>query len=333
MPETATYREAIRRALREALASDERVLMIGEDIADAGGVFKVTAGLIDEFGPTRVSDTPISETAIVGAGIGLALAGFRPIVEIMFADFAAVAWDQIINQAAKYRYLSAGQLGVPLVIRASAGAGGRFGAQHSQTTESWYLSAPGLKVVAPANPQDAFGLLLAAVRDPDPVIYLEHKALYSALGALDANAAPPPLGAASVVRSGADVTVVASLAMVPRALDAADLLRDEGIDAEVIDLRSLVPIDSATIVASVERTTRLVTVEEQVPNGGWGSHVIAEVVQHAFDSLDAPPLRVGLPLAPIPFSPKLEDAALPDADRITAAIRSIFADRPMAITR
>jgi pyruvate/2-oxoglutarate/acetoin dehydrogenase E1 component len=319
---TTTYREAIRLALADAMRSDRRVILLGEDIGVAGGVFKVTEGLIDEFTSDRVIDTPISETGFVGAAIGMALAGFRPVVELMFADFAAVAWDQIVNQAAKYRYLSAGQMHIPLVIRCCGGAGGRFAAQHSQTTESWFACVPGLKVVAASNPQDAYSLTRAAIADDGPVVVIEHKALYTMEGPLSPTEKLLPLGTARSARSGRDATVVASLAMVPRAVTAGDALASEEISVEVIDLRSVRPLDIETIVGSVQRTGRLVTVEEQPVDGGWGSQVVASVVERCFDRLLSPPARLGTPDAPIGFSPVLEDAALPSVAAITATVRA-----------
>jgi acetoin:2,6-dichlorophenolindophenol oxidoreductase subunit beta len=307
------------------MRADQNVVLLGEDIGPAGGVFKVTDGLYAEFGPTRVMDTPISETGFVGAAIGMALAGFRPVVELMFADFAAVAWDQVANQAAKYLFLSAGQMRVPMVIRCAGGGGGRFGAQHSQTTESWYLGIPGLKAVVPSNPQDAYSLLISAVADDGPVVFLEHRGLYAKQGPLNTEDMPVPLGTAAIARPGRDLTIVASLAMVPRALSAAESLSVEGIDAEVIDLRSLVPLDIETVLASVRRTTRLVTVEEEPLRGGWSSDVVAQVATSAFDSLDAPPVRVGLPDAPLAFSATLEDAAIPDEGRIVQAVHEVMA--------
>lgn len=324
-PEATTYREAITLALRDAMHADERVLLLGEDIATAGGAFKITEGLLDTFGPERVMDTPISETGYLGASIGLALAGFKPVAELMFADFAAVAFDQIVNEAAKYRYMSAGQMQVPMVIRATGGGGLRFGAQHSATTESWYLGTPGLKVVVPSTPQDAYGLMLSAIADPNPVVYLEHKKLLSAKGPLDTLQGPTPIGKARVVRPGSDITVVASLAMVPVSVQAADMLASTDIQAEVIDLRSLVPLDTDTILASVRRTNRLVTVEEQPIQGGWGSTVVATVVDQAFDYLDHQPIRIGTPFAPMPFSPALEDAAIPSAAHVVEAVRAAVA--------
>ena len=318
MPDStkATYREAVRAALRDSMLSDDRVLLVGEDVASAGGVFKVSDGLLEEFGPERVMDTPISEMAIVGAGIGLALAGYRPVVELMFADFAACAWDQIVNQAAKYLYLSAGQMPVPLVIRTAGGGGGRFAAQHSQTTESWYLSVPGLKVVVPATAQDAYSLLRKAIEDPGPVVFIEHKNLYSMETSLDREATVPGIGKARIARAGRDITIVASLAMLHRALEAAEHLSRDGIEAEVIDIRSLSPLDFEAIIDSVRQTGRLLTVEEQQTHGGWGSLVVAEVLEATLDSMDAGPRRLGLPNGPLAFSPRVEDAAIPSADRI-----------------
>ncbi len=318
-PRGTTYRDAIRAALRDSMCEDERVILLGEDIGAAGGVFKVTEGLLAEFGPDRVMDTPISETGFVGAAIGMALVGFRPVVELMFADFAAVTLDQIVNQAAKYRFLSAGQMHVPLVIRSCGGAGGRFGAQHSQTTESWFSSTPGLKVVVLSNPQDAYALTRAAINDDDPVIIIEHKALYTTEGQLDTTASAR-LGRARVARKGTDVTVVASLAMVPRAIRAADVVASEGVSTEVIDLRSVMPLDVDLLAESVARTGRLITVEEQPVSGGWGSHVIAAVTGQCFDRLTSPPLRLGTPDAPVAFSPVLEDAAAPSVEQIAATI-------------
>ena len=317
-----TYRDAIRDAIADAMRADDRVVVFGEDIAAPGGAFKTTSGLLDEFGHARVWDTPISETAIVGSAIGLALGGFRPIADLMFADFAAVAYDQIINQAAKFRYLSGGKAAVPLVIRATGGGGLGFGAQHSQTTESWYLGHPGLKVVVPATPQDGYSLMRAAIDDPGPVVFLEHKSLYNTRGEVDLDARVA-IGAAHVERAGTDVTVVASLAMLGRALEAAEHLADEGIDAEVINLRSLAPMDIDSIAASAERTGRLVTVEEQPRSGGWGAQALAGVVEHSVTALKARPVRVGLPEAPLPFSPALEKLAIPDAAAIADAVRTV----------
>lgn len=315
--EPVTYREAIRAALRDALTEDDRVVLLGEDIAVAGGAFKVTDGLFEEFG-ARVMDTPISEMGFVGAAVGLAVAGYRPVVELMFADFAAVAFDQIVNQAAKYRYLSAGQMGVPLVIRAVGGAGLGFASQHSQTTESWYLSCPGLKVVVAGTPQDAYGLLLEAVRDPDPVIYIEHKALYNERGVGRLDRVGTRLGSAVVCGAGHDVTVVASLAMVREAMRARDIARESGVSLEVIDLRSLVPMDVDTVLQSVERTGRLLVVQEEPTEGGWAGSLVARVCDRGFDLLDVAPRCLGGAWAPTPYSRQLELASVPDAERLAA---------------
>ena len=325
MPEIqTTYREAIRQALRDLLLQDPKVILLGEDIAAAGGPFKVTEGLVEEFGD-RVMDTPISETGFMGASIGMALAGFKPIPELMFADFAAVAYDQIVNEAAKYLYLSAGQMPVPMVVRTVGGAGLGFASQHSQTTESWYFNIPGLKVVVPSNPQDAYGLMLSSVADPNPVIYIEHKKLYTSKGLLDTSKGAVPLGLAAIARPGRDLTVVASLAMVGEALSAAEILAARGIELEVIDVRSLVPLDLATILESVAKTSRLLVVEEQPVAGGWGGHVVASVCEHALDTLDLPPVRMGTAAAPIPFSSHLETLAVPRAESIVSRIDSMLA--------
>jgi len=324
MPEIqTTYREAIRQALRDLLLQDPKVILLGEDIAAAGGPFKVTEGLVEEFGD-RVMDTPISETGFMGASIGMALAGFKPIPELMFADFAAVAYDQIVNEAAKYLYLSAGQMPVPMVVRTVGGAGLGFASQHSQTTESWYCNIPGLKVVVPSNPQDAYGLMLSAVADPNPVIYIEHKKLYTSKGLLDTSKGVVPLGRAAIARVGRDLTVVASLAMVGEVLSAAETLADRGVDLEVIDVRSLVPLDLETILESVARTSRLLVVEEQPVAGGWGGHVVACVCEQALDALDLPPVRMGSAAAPTPFSSQLEALAMPHAQSIVARIKSML---------
>jgi pyruvate dehydrogenase E1 component beta subunit len=318
-----TYREAIGRALSDSMAADRRVVLLGEDVGKAGGVFKVTAGLYEKFGPEQVLDTPISETGFLGAAVGMALVGFRPIVELMFADFAGVAFDQIVNQAAKYRYLSAGQMGVSLVVRGVGGAGLGFASQHSQTTESWFLSVPGLKVVVPATPQDAYSLLRTAVDDPDPVIYLEHKALYVTKGPLDVNLPPLPIGVADVVRSGTDCTIVASLAMVREALTAGAHLANDGIEIEVINVRTLAPLDIDTIVRSVERTSRLLVVEEEVGSGGWAGNVVARVCSQAIEFFDGAPAILGTAEAPIPFSQPLERLAVPSAATIADKVRQM----------
>lgn len=322
-----TYREAIVAALQEEMRRDPKTLIMGEDIGESGGPFKTCLGLYEEFGGVRVRDTPIAETGFVGAALGLALTGYRPIVEIMFADFLGVCFDQIVNGIAKHRFMSGGLVTVPLVIRAIGGAGLRFAAQHSQTAESWMLSVPGLKIVCPSSPGEAYLMLKAAIRDDNPVLVLEHKALLSTKGpvAVGTAEAAMPTGP-RVLRTGRDVTIVASLAMVGKALAAADALAAEGIDAEVIDIRVLRPWDVSAISDSVRRTNVLVTVEEQSPTGGWSSDVVADVVSQAFDYLDAPPVRITLPDHPLPYSPHLEDAMIPSPERVAEAVRGLLRD-------
>jgi pyruvate dehydrogenase E1 component beta subunit len=311
-----SYREAVRDAMAEEMRRDETVLLLGEDVGPAGGVFKTSVGLHEEFGDHRVMDMPIAENAFVGAALGMAITGMRPIVEIMFSDFLGVCADQIANSIAKYRYISAGSVAVPLVIRSIGGGGLGFGPQHAQTGESWFQVFPGLKIVAASNPADAYMMMKAAIRDDNPVLFIEHRALYGQKGSVVRADDPPPLGAARIVKPGRHVTVVASLMMVGRAIAAADLLIEQGIELEVVDLRSLRPLDDSTIIESVQKTGRLLTVEEQPVLGGWGADVVAAVVGDAFDYLDAPPQRIGLPDAPLPFSPVLEDAALPSSRSI-----------------
>ena len=320
-----TYRDAITLALAEELRRDPSVLLFGEDIAVPGGIFKITRGLQDEFGPTRVRDTPISETAFVGAALGLAVTGYRPVVELMFSDFLGVCFDQIANSIAKHRFMSGGAVSVPLVIRMIGGGGLRFGGQHSQTGESWLLPLPGLKIVAASSPAEAHGMLKAAIRDDNPVVVIEHKSLLGDKGPVEAGEAGlRALNGPAVVRAGTAASLVASLAMVPRALEAAEELSREGIEVEVIDLRVLRPLEPARIVESVRKTGRLVVVEEQHRLGGWGAQVVAEVAEQALDALAAPPRRVTLPDHPLPFSPALEDAARPDATRIQQAVRDLL---------
>jgi len=317
-----TYRQAVAAGIAQEMARDETVVLIGEDVGAAGGVFKLTEGLFERFGPERVRDTPISEQAIVGAAMGAAMTGLRPIAELMFSDFFAVTWDMVINQIAKTRYMTDGQVSLPLVLRTANGAGLRFGAQHSQSIENWAMAIPGLKVVAPSTPADMLGLMAAAIRDPDPVIVCEHKSLFPTKGVVPDVEHVVPLGEAAVVREGADVTIVALAAMVPRAIDAAArLAADHGIDAEVIDLRTLVPLDARTILTSVAKTSRLFTVEENPRVGGWGAEIVALVADEAFYSLDAPLVRITTPHIPLPSAAVLEDAALPTVDRIVETIR------------
>jgi pyruvate dehydrogenase E1 component beta subunit len=302
---------------------DDTVVLIGEDVGAAGGVFKLTEGLFERFGADRVRDTPISEQAIVGAAMGAAMTGLRPVAELMFSDFFAVTWDMVVNQIAKTRYMTDGQVSLPLVLRTANGAGLRFGAQHSQSVENWAMSVPGLKVVAPATPADMKGLLAAAIRDPDPVIVCEHKALFAEKGEVPDGEHVTPLGEAAILREGSDVTLVALAAMVPRAMAAAERLdADHGIDAEVIDLRTLIPLDAAAILRSVAKTSRLFTVEENPRVGGWGAEIVSLVADEGFYSLDAPLVRITTPNIPLPSAPVLEDLAVPTADRIVATVRA-----------
>jgi len=320
-----SYREAIRAALADELRTDSRVVFLGEDIGAAGGSFKTSEGLIAEFGPARVIDTPICENGFIGVALGMAVTGMRPVVEIMFADFLATAADAVVNEVAKFRFMSGGQTTVPLTIRTIGGATGRFGAQHSATAESWFMQTPGLRVVTAASPAAAYGLLRAAIRLDDPVLFIEHKGLYSHKGLVDRAAELPPVGRAEIVRSGADVTVVATLLMVPRALQAADILAQEGISAEVIDLRWINPLDLDTIRASILRTDRLVIAEEQVHAGGWGATIISLLAQEGLPE-NTMPRAVSLANAPIAFSPPLEDATVPGAERIAAAVRAVVSE-------
>ena len=322
---TMTYREAVKKALADEMRADEDVIFFGEDVAVAGGVFKVTPGLWEEFGGNRVRDTPISEQAIIGAALGAAITGLRPVAELMFADFIPVAMDQIVNQIAKYRYMSGGQFKVALTIRSAQGGGAGFGTQHSQCAESWLASVPGIKVVSPGTPSDAYGLLRAAIRDDNPVFVLEHKGLYNMSEEVPDNLPPMQLGQAVIRRAGKDVTVVALQLMMHRALEAAELLAKEGIEVEVIDPRTINPLDQATILTSVRKTNRLVVVEESPHGGGWGGDIVSLVADQALYSLAAPVKRVNMGGALIPYSPPLEDASLPNVERIAQAIRAVMA--------
>jgi len=316
-----TYRQAVAAGIAQEMERDQSVVMLGEDIGAAGGVFKLTEGLLDRFGPERIRDTPISEQAIVGAAMGAAMTGLRPIAELMFSDFFAVSWDMVANQIAKARYMTDGQVRLPLVLRTANGAGLRFGAQHSQSIENWAMAIPGLKVVAPANPSDMKGLMAAAVRDDDPVIVCEHKALFAEKGDVPDGEHVVPLGQAAIVREGSDVTLVALAAMVPRALAAADQLKAQhGVDAEVIDLRSLIPLDAQTILASVAKTSRLFTIEENPRVGGWGAEIVSLVADEGFYSLDAPLVRITTPHIPLPSAAALEDMAIPSVERIVETV-------------
>ena len=320
MPET-TYLGAITTTLGDEMRADERVFVLGEDVAE-GGPWGATAGLADEFGPERIRNTPISEAAIAGIAIGAGQSGLRPVVEIMFVDFVTLALDQLVNQAAKAHFMSGGQLTVPLVLRTQGGAGQRGGAQHSQSLEAWLTHVPGLKVVMPSTAADAAGLLRAAIADPNPVVYVENKTLYFRRETFEPEEVP--IGRARVVRPGRDVTVVALSRLVHEAVAAADELAAEGIEVEVVDPRTLVPLDLETIVESVSRTHRLVVAHEAVEHGGFGAEIAAQVQAAAFDELDTPIVRVGAPFAPIPFSPPLEDAYLPSRDDVVAAVRRLF---------
>lgn len=312
-----SYREAVSAAIAQEMRLDDSIVFLGEDIAAAGGVFKTTEGLLDEFGATRVRDTPISEQAIIGAAMGAAMTGLRPIAEIMFSDFFAVCWDIVVNQIAKTRFMSDGQCSFPLVIRCANGGGARFGAQHSQSVENWAMAIPGLKVVAPSNAADVKGLLAASIRDPDPVLFFEQKSMYGMKSDVPEGEHVVPLGKAAIAREGSDVTIVALAAMVPRALQAAETLQsDHGVSAEVVDLRSLVPLDTSTIFESVAKTARLVTVEENPRLCGWGAEVSSIVAEELFYELDGPIIRVTTPHIPLPSADALEDAVLPSPARI-----------------
>jgi len=317
-----TYRDAVAAGIAQEMARDESVVFLGEDVAAAGGVFKATVGLLEKFGPIRVRDTPISEQAILGAAMGAAMTGLRPIAEIMFSDFLAVCWDIVANEIAKTRYMTAGQVTLPLVIRTANGAGSRFGAQHSQSVENWAMSVPGLKVVAPSTPADVIGLLAAAVRDPDPVVFFEHKSLYATKGEVPDGEHVDTLGTAKVLRRGGDVTVLALAAMVPRAIAAVERLKSEhGIDATVVDVRSLVPLDTKTILAEIVRTGRMVTVEENPRLCGWGAEIASIAAEECFYDLDAPIVRITTPHVPLPSADALEDATVPNVERIVETIR------------
>ena len=324
MPEL-TYREAVRDALAQALRDDDRVFIMGEDIAEMGGSMGVTQGLVEEFGPERVRNTPISEMAIVGTGIGAAMQGMRPVVEIMYEDFLTLSTEQIVNQAAKHRYMSGGQLKVPLTIRTQGGAGWSPGAQHAQQLEAWFVHVPGLKVVFASTPEDVRGLLWSAIYDDNPVVFFEHRTLYPIKGEVPEELEPIPLGKARVHREGTDVTVVATGRLVHEALKAADEAEKDGISVEVVDPRTLLPLDEETIVASVRKTTRCVTAHEAVTRGGFGSELTAVIQHGAFDWLDAPIERVGAKFAPLAFAPAMEQWVVPHADDVLAAIRRTVA--------
>jgi pyruvate dehydrogenase E1 component beta subunit len=316
-----TYRDAVAAGIAQEMERDERVVFLGEDVAAAGGVFKATVGLLEKFGPKRVRDCPISEQAILGAAMGAAMTGLRPIAEIMFSDFLAVCWDIVANEIAKTRYMTNGQITLPLVIRTANGAGSRFGAQHSQAVENWAMMIPGIKVVAPAFPADVKGLLAAAVRDPDPVLFFEQKSLYSMKGEVPDGEYVDELGKARVLRHGKDCTIVALASMVHKSLDAAEILeKQHGISCTVIDVRSLVPLDTQTILSEIAKTGRLVTVEENPRLCGWGAEIASIAADECFWSLDGPILRITTPHIPLPSADKLEDATIPSVQRIVREI-------------
>ena len=322
---TLSYSEALREAMASALETDPRVILMGEDIGVYGGAFQVTGDLIERFGADRVMDTPISELGGAGVAVGAALTGLRPIFEFQFSDFATLAMEQIVNQAAKMRYMLGGEASVPLVFRMPSGSGTGAAAQHSQSFEAWFGHVPGLKVVQPSTPHDAKGLLLAALADPDPVIVFEHKLLYKMKGEVPEGYYTVPIGKAAIRRAGTDVTIVATAIMVHRALEAADKLAAEGIEAEVIDLRSVRPIDRDTIIASVKKTGKLLCVFEGVRTLGVGAEISALIAEsEAFDYLDAPIQRLGGAEAPIPYNPDLERAAVPQTNNIEAAARRLI---------
>ena len=316
-----TYREAVRDALAQAMRADTGVFLMGEDIAEMGGAMGVTQGLLDEFGAERVRNTPISEMAIVGAGIGSAMVGMRPVVEIMYEDFLTLSLEQIVNQAAKHRYMSGGQLTVPLTIRTQGGAGWSPGAQHAQQLEAWLVHVPGLKVIYPSTPVDVRGLLWSAIRDDNPVVFFEHRLLYPVRGEVPDEIEPLPIGKARVIREGTDVTVIAIGPLVHRALDAAELAEAEGISVEVVDPRTLQPLDEETLVASVKKTNRAVVAHEAVTRMGFGAEVAAILQHQAFDWLDAPVERVGARFAPLAFAPVMEQFVVPDKHDVLAGIR------------
>jgi pyruvate/2-oxoglutarate/acetoin dehydrogenase E1 component len=317
-----SYRDAVAAAIAQEMERDERVVFLGEDIGSAGGVFKTTVGLLDRFGPRRVRDTPISEQAILGAAMGAAMTGLRPIAEIMFSDFLAVCWDYVANEISKTRYMTNGQFAFPMVIRTANGAGSRFGAQHSQSVENWAMTIPGIKVVAPSTPADVKGLLAAAVRDPDPVVFFEHKSLYAIKGDVPDGDYVDELGKAKVVREGKDATLVALGAMVQKSLEAAEVLqREDGISATVVDVRSLVPLDTRTILAEVSKTGRLFTVEENPRLCGWGAEIVSIVTEELFYDLDQPTVRITTPHIPRPAADGLEDAVIPSVVRIVNDVR------------
>jgi len=323
----ATYREALNQALREEMRRDDRVFLIGEDVASYQGAFKVSKGFLEEFGPRRVVDTPITELGFTGLAIGAAMAGLRPVVEVMTFNFAILALDQIVNNAAKIRYMSGGQLSVPMVIRGPGSAAHQLAAQHSQSLEAWFCHVPGLKVVAPSTPYDAKGLLKSAIRDGNPVVFIEAQLLYPTKGEIGEGDYQISLGVADIKRPGTDVTLIAYSKMVLVALAAAERLAQEGIQVEVVDPRTLRPLDLATLAASVKKTGRAVIVEEGWPFAGLGAQIAESLYQRLFDVLDGPILRVTGRDVPMPYARNLEDAAVPDADRVVEAVHQVLRSR------
>ena len=319
-----SYREAVRDAMSEAMRRDEDVFIMGEDIAEMGGSMGVTQGMLEEFGPERVRNSPISEMAIVGAGIGAAVAGMRPIVEIMYQDFTTLAMEQLVNQAAKHRYMSGGQVSVPLTVRTQGGAGWSPGAQHAQQLDAWFVHVPGLKVVFPSTPNDAQGLLWSSIYDDNPVIFFEHRLLYPVKGEVPAEVEPVEIGQARIHREGEDVTVVATGRLVHEALAAADEAEEQGISVEVLDPRTLLPLDEDALVASVEKTNRCVVAHEAIVRMGFGAEIAAIVQERCFDYLDAPVERVGSKFCPLPFAPVMEEFVVPHkADVLDAILRTV----------
>ena len=323
-PREITYLEAVREALTQEMRRDPTVFLLGEDIGVYGGAFGVTWGMLDEFGPERVRDTPISEAAIAGAATGAALMGMRPVMEIMFMDFLTISMNQLVNQAAKMRFMFGGKASIPLVCRAPAGSGTGAAAQHSQSLEAWFVHTPGIKVVAPSTPADAKGLLIASIRDNNPVIFMEHKLLYSTKGAVPEDLYTIPLAQADVKRDGHDLTIIAYSIMVPRALEAAEQLATEGIEIEVVDPRTIKPLDTDTLVRSVSKTGRVLIVHEAPVTGGVGAELAAVVADsEAFDYLDAPIRRLAGRNVPIPYNRTLEAAAVPQVEDIVTAARAL----------
>jgi pyruvate dehydrogenase E1 component beta subunit len=320
-----TYREAVAEGIAREMRADPSVVCLGEDIGAAEGVFKTTVGLFKEFGPERVWDTPISEQAIVGAALGAAMTGLRPVAEIMFSDFIACCYDYLANEIPKLRYMTGGQVTVPLVVRTANGGGLGFGAQHSQAVENWVFAVPGLKIAAPSNPADVVGLMASAIRSDDPVVFFEHKGLFASKGDPAPEGHVVPLGEAAVARAGADITVVALASTVPLALAAAAQLDAEGVSVEVLDLRCLVPLDVQAVLASVDKTSRLLVVEENPYQGGWGGTVASIVADEGFELLDAPIRRVAAECVPLPFADALEDAVIPTIDKVVDAVRTLTA--------